>query len=190
MVAELENGKSGTDVQTADRAVVLPTKPPLSDEDMALLQKHRHTFIGTYGHSLDSKGRMVVPLAFRELLGERFYITPTFNFKAIALYPELEYARMREHYDQLLKVHRTPELQTYLQHFDAFSYRDQECDGQGRVLLPARIRQVLLGDEKEVDVSGGGDHVCIGPRPTVETSLGAFLGGMDGTLAVIGGLRL
>lgn len=186
----MENGKNGTDVPSVDRAVDLPTKPPLSEEDLALLKKHRHTFIGTYGHSLDSKGRMVVPLAFRELLGERFYITPTFDFKAIALYPELEYARMRDYYDQLLKVHRTPELQTYLQHFDAFSYRDQECDGQGRVLLPTRIRQVLLGDEKDVDVSGNGDHVCIGPRPAEETNLQAFLGGMDNTLNVIGGLRL
>lgn len=185
-----ENGNSGLGVQAPDRALVLPPTIPLTETDKSLLQKHRNTFIGTYSHSLDNKGRMVIPQAFRELLGERFYITPTFNFKAIALYPELRYAHMREHYDQLLEVHRTLELQNYLQHFDALSYRDQECDSQGRVLLPARIRQILLGDEKEVDVSGGGDHVCIGPRPVVETNLKSFLDGIDNTLAVIGGLSL
>ena len=38
----------------------------LTDEDRALLKKYSDTFIGSYAHSLDAKGRLVVPLAFRE----------------------------------------------------------------------------------------------------------------------------
>ena len=32
-------------------------------------------FMGEYGHSLDSKGRLIIPSKFREALGERFVIT-------------------------------------------------------------------------------------------------------------------
>lgn len=160
----------------------------LSEEDAALLDKHRRTLIGSYSHTLDSKGRLVVPLAFRELLGESFCIAPSFDFKAIAVYPELQYARMREGYDRLVKAHMKPQLQRYLQQFDAFSYRNQECDGQGRVLLPARIRQVILGDEKDVEITGAGDHVCIVPKPSFDEGLQDFLASLPETLELIGTL--
>ena len=32
-------------------------------------------FMGEYGHSLDPKGRLIIPSKFRESLGERFVIT-------------------------------------------------------------------------------------------------------------------
>lgn len=160
----------------------------LSEEDAALLDKHRRTLIGSYSHTLDSKGRLVVPLAFRELLGESFCIAPSFDFKSIAVYPELQYARMREGYDRLVKAHMKPQLQRYLQQFDAFSYRSQECDGQGRVLLPARIRQVILGDEKDVEITGAGDHVCIVPKPSFDEGLQDFLASLPETLEMIGTL--
>lgn len=41
------------------------------------------------------------------------------------------------------------------------SFRDQECDGQGRILLPNTIRELILGEEKDLIVSGEMDHVRI-----------------------------
>ena len=32
-------------------------------------------FMGEYNHSIDAKGRIIVPSKFRELLGERFVVT-------------------------------------------------------------------------------------------------------------------
>ena len=32
-------------------------------------------FMGEYSHSLDGKGRLIIPSKFREALGERFVIT-------------------------------------------------------------------------------------------------------------------
>ncbi|MEG0451334.1 MAG: cell division/cell wall cluster transcriptional repressor MraZ, partial [Lysinibacillus sp.] len=32
-------------------------------------------FMGEYQHSIDSKGRMIVPAKFRDILGESFVIT-------------------------------------------------------------------------------------------------------------------
>ena len=64
-------------------------------EQAALLEKYRHLirngFHGTFLHGLDSKGRMIVPVAFREALGDKFYVCLTPDFKAIALYPESEW---------------------------------------------------------------------------------------------------
>ena len=188
MVADMENENMETEV-TLD-ATSVATPEVLSEEDEALIRKHRRTFIGSYSHTLDSKGRMVMPLAFREMLGEKFCITPSFDFSAIAVYPEIEYARMRESYDRMLKKHRLPELQEYLQNLDALSYRDQECDGQGRVLLPARIRQVVLSEEKDVNITGGGDHVNILPRPAGDDKLQDFINRLPGTLNLIGSLSM
>ena len=44
-------------------------------------------FIGSYSHSLDSKGRLVIPQGFRDKLGETFCIAPSFDFRSIAIYP-------------------------------------------------------------------------------------------------------
>ena len=189
MVPAKDEGKREVDLTEEEAAQAAEELHQLlSEEDAALLDKHRRTLIGSYSHTLDSKGRLVVPLAFRELLGDSFCIAPSFDFKSIAVYPELQYARMREGYDRLVKAHMKPQLQRYLQQFDAFSYRNQECDGQGRVLLPARIRQVILGDEKDVEITGAGDHVCIVPKPSFDEGLQDFLASLPETLEMIGTL--
>ena len=56
-----------------------------SAETPAKTRKYR--FIGSFSHGLDAKGRLVIPQPFREKLGEEFYIAPSFDFKAIAVYP-------------------------------------------------------------------------------------------------------
>ena len=42
-------------------------------------------FIGSFNHSLDSKGRLVIPQGFREKLGETFCVAPSFDFQSIAI---------------------------------------------------------------------------------------------------------
>ncbi len=128
------------------------------DEDKCL-EAYEHSFIGWYSHSLDSKGRMVVPQAFREMLGDSFYVAPSFDFKSIALYPNKAWARERDRYGKLASFNTA--LMRYLEMFDALSFRGQECDQQGRVLLPAKIRQMILKDEKDVEITGANDHVRI-----------------------------
>jgi len=148
-----------------------------ADADQQLLEAYAKTFIGTFSHSLDNKGRLIVPLAFREQLGDTFFIGPSFDFKAIALYPTLVWAKMREKYAQLSAF--DSRLKRYLAQFDALSYRDQECDNQGRLLLPARIRQRLLGEDKDVDVCGAHDHVRIIVRQKNEDDFEDFMDSMD-----------
>lgn len=145
----------------------------VSAEDAALLERYDKIFIGEFSHSLDSKGRIIVPLSFREGLGKTFCIGPSFNFQAIALYPSLVWARMRDGYAKLSRFDSS--LKRYLEQFDALSYRGQECDSQGRVLLPARIRQRILGEEKDVEIAGNNDHVRIVARPACEEQFEQFM---------------
>ena len=56
---------------------------------------------------------------------------------------------------------RKPIVQKYMTEFFKFSYRDMQPDAQGRILLPTRLRQWMFGDAKELEISGGPDHVRI-----------------------------
>ena len=168
-------------------AAAASTAEAMSDEDRRLLDKYSHTFIGSYSHSLDAKGRLVVPLAFREQLGATFCIAPSFDFKSIALYPTLMWARMRDRYEKLGRVNA--QLRRYLKQLDALSFRGQECDGQGRVLLPGKIRQNILGDEKDVEITGANDHVRIVARPAADEQFAAFMADLPGILDSISALE-
>ena len=44
-------------------------------------------FSGNYTHTIDPKGRVTIPSAYREALGEGFTIGLNNEFNAIALYP-------------------------------------------------------------------------------------------------------
>jgi len=152
----------------------------LSEEDRLLLDKYSRTLTGSYYHSLDAKGRMVVPLVFRESLGSTFYIAPSYDFKSIALYPNLMWARMRDHYEKLSKVNRS--LKRYLEQLDALSFRGQECDGQGRVLIPAKIRACILGEDKDVEITGASDHVRVIARVKGDDVFSQFMDDMPDIL--------
>lgn len=156
----------------------------IAQEDQALLEKYSRSFTGTFAHTLDSKGRMVIPLAFRDMLGKVFTIMPSFDFRSIAVYPEVAYVRMRESYARRLETSRHPEKEKrFLQWMDALTFRAQECDGQGRVLLPARLRQIILGEDKDVDIMGAGDHLRIAVRVKCEDQLMDFIANIDSVLA-------
>ena len=179
VVSDLELTK---DVQDA-AAPVTPDLAGVSEADRALLEKYSRTFTGTFAHTLDSKGRMVIPLAFRDMLGKTFTVAPEFDFKSIAVYPEIAYVRMRESHDRALQENGNPERKKYLQWLDAYTFRAQECDGQGRVLLPARLRQIILGEDKDVDIMGAGDHLRIAVRVKCEDQLMDFIANIDSVLA-------
>lgn len=165
-------------------ALAAPAVGEVSDDDLMLLEKYSRSFTGTFAHTLDSKGRMVIPLAFRDMLGKTFTITPSFDFKSIAVYPEIAYVRMREgHARACLAAKNKQKYQDYLQWLDAYTFRSQECDGQGRVLLPAKLRQVILGDDKEIDIMGSDTFLRIAARVKSDLQLTDFIANIGDTLS-------
>lgn len=159
------------------------TNVPLSDEQ--ILEKQRKRFRGTYNHSLDGKGRLVIPLAFRQELGERFVIAPEFDFKSIAIYPEMVFMRLCEHYERLNRKKKNAQLMNYMQWFNSMSYTDQECDAQGRVLLPAKLRSMMLGEEKDVDIMGNDDHLRVAATINNMANFELFKDNLNATWAAI-----
>ena len=127
--------------------------------------KSRSTrFIGSFNHSLDTKGRLVIPQNFRDKLGETFCVAPSFDFKSVAIYPTEKWEERNETYEKLGKLN--PALNRYLEQFYALSYDEQTCDGQGRVLLPVNIRQKILREERDMEITGANDHVRVAALST------------------------
>ena len=118
-------------------------------------------FNGSFPHSIDAKGRMIIPAAFREALGSRFAVAPSPDYKSVALYPIADWIARRDMLAALVK--RKPVAQPFLDQFTRYSYTDCEADAQGRLLLPQRIRSWRLGDVRDVEVAGAFDHIKIIP---------------------------
>ena len=162
-----------------------------SQENAASLEKQgsgrKIRFIGSFNHSLDTKGRLVIPQNFREKLGEQFCVAPSFDFKSIAVYPTEMWEKRNEAYEKLGKLN--PALNRYLEQFYALSYDGQTCDGQGRVLLPANIRQKILGDERDVEITGANDHIRVVAEKVSSDSWEQFNAELPQLLEMIAGLE-
>ena len=52
-------------------------------------------FLGTSDHSLDAKGRVILPTKFREELGDSFYLTMGFE-RCVQVLSAEEFDRLRE----------------------------------------------------------------------------------------------
>ncbi len=116
-------------------------------------------FTGKYTHGLDTKGRLIVPVSFREALGSKFAVCPSPDFRKIAVYPIQAWLERRNEYVALCR--KDVKVRRILDMFTKYSYVDSEMDGQGRLLLPAALRQKMLGDAREVDVNGAYDHIVV-----------------------------
>ena len=61
----------------------------------------QRTFSGSFDHSLDGKGRVIVPSSFREALGDDFTITINPTKTAVAIYPKEKWDRQLERLAQI-----------------------------------------------------------------------------------------
>ena len=115
-------------------------------------------FSGNYAHTIDPKGRVTIPSAYREALGESFTIGLNNEFNAIALYPVQKWEEIGQ------KLERIPDSDArgmaYVRLIKAFSFPHQKLDGQGRVLLPALLRQ-KVGMERAICFVGIGRYLEI-----------------------------
>ena len=136
-------------------------------------------FSGNYTHNIDPKGRATIPSAYREALGDGFTIGLNNEFNAIALYPTEIWQEMSE------RLNRIPDSDAsgmaYVRLIKAFSFPGQRLDGQGRVLLPAVLRQ-KAGMEKAIRFAGMGRWLEIWDEDRFaaacaqsETDIGALL---------------
>jgi MraZ protein len=95
-------------------------------------------FKGTYHHRVDAKGRLPIPAAFRRGLGEVPSVVVTQLDQCLAAYPPEEWAKLEAQLAALPAFSRPVKALTRLLTSRA---ADCEIDVQGRILLPAALRQ-------------------------------------------------
>jgi MraZ protein len=114
-------------------------------------------FAGTHAHSLDSKGRAIIPAAFREKLGNGFAIALNSSIEALALYPLSKWEAVNE---QLARVRDTDDLgMDYVRYIISNAIIDVEMDSQGRILVPQTLRDAVGMINREIVFVGMRDHI-------------------------------
>lgn len=114
-------------------------------------------FTGEYNHTIDAKGRLIVPAKLREQLGETFAVTKGLDGRCLSVYPIDEWKILEGKLRSLpLNNADGRALARYLMAGAVFC----ELDKQGRILLPAVLRE-FAQLEKEVVLVGVLDRVEI-----------------------------
>ena len=106
-------------------------------------------FMGEYNHTIDAKGRLIIPSKFRELLGEEFVLTKGLD-GCLSIYPMDEWKAFEEKLRALPLTNKN--ARTFTRFFVAGA-TNCELDKQGRILVPQTLRE-FAGLEKDVVLTG------------------------------------
>lgn len=106
-------------------------------------------FKGEFNHTIDTKGRMIVPAKFRDALGETFVVTKGLD-GCLFVYPNEEWEKIEEKFSKIPMT--TKDARKFSRFFFAGA-SDCELDKQGRILIPSTLRE-FAGLEKEVVLVG------------------------------------
>ena len=98
-------------------------------------------FSGSFDHSLDGKGRVIIPVSFREALGEDFTLTINPNKTAVAIYPKVMWEKQLERLSHINPMDKIG-IQ-YERYVMSVSFSGNSMDAQGRVLIPVKLRNKI-----------------------------------------------
>lgn len=116
----------------------------------------RVMFIGEYSHTIDAKGRLIVPSKFREQLGDEFVVT-----KGLTGVSSCTKIPNGNHFEE--KLHALPLTNANARKFSRFFLAGVcacEVDRQGRILIPSVLRE-FAHLEKDVVLVGVGSRIEI-----------------------------
>jgi len=114
-------------------------------------------FRGRYEYTIDSKGRLSIPLKFREILTKQYddHLVITNYDSCLVAFPFQEWSMMEEQIETL------PPLSKDTRVFFRFFYSsgiDCTIDRQGRLLIPQSLRD-YANLQKDVVLVGGGKMI-------------------------------
>ena len=112
-------------------------------------------FMGEYHHSIDSKGRIIIPSKVRDGLGENFIVTRGLD-GCLFLYPKLEWDKKIEKFKEL------PDTKDKRQFMRIFLSGATICeyDKQGRINIPnpliefAKLEKdcIIIGVDEKLEI--------------------------------------
>ena len=112
-------------------------------------------FVGPHAHSLDEKGRLVLPAKYRSYFSGAAYLTPPAG--CLALWTPEGFDEMLS---RLKEQIRTGEVEARVRRGLAYNSTTVRPDAQGRVMIPEKLR-TLASLEHEVMVCGAIDWIEI-----------------------------
>ena len=113
-------------------------------------------FIGEYAHSIDAKGRLIMPAKFREELGITFIVTKGLD-GCLFVYSKNEWVQLEE------KLKTLPFTSKDARTFNRFFFAgaiECEVDKQGRILISQNLRDyanlskdvVIIGVSTRIEI--------------------------------------
>lgn len=115
-----------------------------------------HMFMGEYNHTIDAKGRLIIPAKFREVLGDEFVVTKGMD-GCLFVFDNSEWQAFAE------KLRSLPMIDKEVRQFTRFflaGAASVEVDKQGRILLPSVLRD-FAGITKDTVLIGVGSRIEI-----------------------------
>ncbi len=113
-------------------------------------------FMNQYNHTVDAKGRLIIPSKFRDVLGDEFVVTKGLD-GCLFVYDNEDWNEFAE------KLTKLPIINDNARDFARFflaGATNVEVDKQGRILLPANLRE-FAGLDKDVVLAGVGSRIEI-----------------------------
>ncbi len=113
-------------------------------------------FMGEYHHTIDDKGRMIIPSKFRENLGEKFVVTRGLD-NCLFVYSHDSFQKIVERLETLPFTKKDARL---FMRFLLSGASEAEFDKQGRIHISAPLIS-HAGLKKECVIIGTGDRLEI-----------------------------
>lgn len=115
-----------------------------------------YMLIGEFQHSLDNKGRVIIPSKFRDELSEDFVMTKGLD-NCLFIYPKNEWEKITNKIKELPMTSKP--VRAFVRTFFSGAV-DQTLDKQGRILIPQNLREhanitkdaVIIGVSTRVEV--------------------------------------
>ena len=145
-------------------------------------------FSGKYYYAVDPKGRIIIPAPFREIVtsnySSKLYITNAPFDKCLYIYPMEEWNKLQ---DQVRTKPRSDEAIRFFLRRVIASAVETEMDKQGRILVPAALREdaninsnvVMAGQIERIELWDRNEwDILFDPakidRKTIEEKLAAY----------------
>jgi MraZ protein len=123
-------------------------------------------FMGEFNHSIDAKGRLIIPSKLRDQLGETFVITKGLD-GCLFIYTNDEWQNIEKKFREVPLT--TKDARKFSRFFFAGASQ-MEIDKQGRILIPSLLRE-FAGLQKEVVLVGVLDRVEVWDKDKWENNI-------------------
>ncbi|MGN0375608.1 MAG: division/cell wall cluster transcriptional repressor MraZ [Butyrivibrio sp.] len=131
-------------------------------------------FMSQYNHTIDAKGRVIIPAKFREKLGDSFVVTKGLD-GCLYGYAQEEWRSFEEKLGTLPITNKDSRQFT---RFFLAGAAECELDKQGRILIPSVLRE-FAGLEKDVVLVGVASKIEIWSKERWDEANGQYEDNMD-----------